>query len=108
LPLEKSLDTFDLARLPNKIVQQIRSFLDGQFLDRTENILAIGNLGSGKTHLLCAIGQAIVQQGHKVYFTVRFPCGHGTASNDSYLLRYLRIGRRPHKLIIDLAVLSND
>lgn len=69
LPLEKSLDTFDLARFPNKIVQQIRSLLDGQFLGRTENILAFGNPGSGKTHLLCAIGQALVQQGHKVYFS---------------------------------------
>lgn len=69
LPLEKSLDTFDLGRLPNKIVQQIRSLLDGQFLRRTENVLAFGNPGSGKTHLLCAIGQALVQQGHKVYFS---------------------------------------
>ena len=66
LPLEKSLD---LGRLPNKIVQQIRSLLDGQFLRRTENVLAFGNPGSGKTHLLCAIGQALVQQGHKVYFS---------------------------------------
>ena len=56
LPLEKSFDTFELTRLPAKIVQQIRSLLDGQFLARTENILAFGNPGSGKTHLLCAIG----------------------------------------------------
>ncbi len=69
LPLEKSLDTFDLTRLPAKIVQQIRCLLDGQFLARTENILAFGNPGSGKTHLLCAIGQELVQQGHPAYFS---------------------------------------
>ncbi len=69
LPLEKSLDTFDLTRLPPKIVQQIRCLLDGQFLARTENILAFGNPGSGKTHLLCAIGQELVQQGHPAYFS---------------------------------------
>ena len=69
LPLEKTLDTFDLTRLPAKIVQQIRSLLDGQFLARTENILAFGNPGSGKTHLLCAIGHELVQQGHPVYFS---------------------------------------
>lgn len=69
LPLEKSLETFDLTRLPAKIVQQIRCLLDGQFLARTENIIAFGNPGSGKTHLLCAIGQELVQQGHKVYFS---------------------------------------
>ena len=69
LPLEKSLDNFDLTRLPNTLVQQVRSLLDGQFLGRTENILAFGNPGSGKTHLLCAIGQALIQKGHKVYFS---------------------------------------
>jgi DNA replication protein DnaC len=72
LPLEKSLDTFELTRLPAKIVQQIRSLLDGQFLGRTENILAFGNPGSGKTHLLCAIGQELVKLGHPVYFST---CG---------------------------------
>lgn len=71
LPLEKSLDTFDLTRLPNKLVQQVQVLLDGQFLGRTENILAFGNPGSGKTHLLCAIGQALIREGHAVYFS---PC----------------------------------
>jgi len=69
LPLEKGLQTFDLTRLPAKIVQQIKSLLEGAFLARTENILAFGNPGSGKTHLLCAIGRELVQQGHKVYFS---------------------------------------
>ena len=69
LPLEKSLETFDLTRLPNKLLQQVRTLLDGQFLGRTENILAFGNPGSGKTHLLCAIGQALVRQGYQVYFS---------------------------------------
>jgi len=32
------------------------------FLDRQENILAFGNPGSGKTHLLCAIGQELIMQ----------------------------------------------
>jgi len=69
LPLEKSLSAFELPRLPSKIVQQVRSLLDGQFLARTENILAFGNPGSGKTHLLCAIGQELIQLGHRVYFS---------------------------------------
>ena len=69
LPLEKSLSAFDMTRLPHKIVQQIHSLLGGQFLARTENILAFGNPGSGKTHLLCAIGQELVKLGHRVYFS---------------------------------------
>jgi DNA replication protein DnaC len=30
--------------------------LEGEFLERRENVLGFGNPGSGKTHLLCAIG----------------------------------------------------
>jgi DNA replication protein DnaC len=56
LPLEKSLETFDLKRLPSKVVAHVNALLDGSFLDRKENVLAFGNPGSGKTHLLCAIG----------------------------------------------------
>lgn len=69
LPLEKSLETFDLKRLPSKVVAHVNALLDGSFLDRTENILAFGNPGSGKTHLLCAIGQELVMQDRRVLFT---------------------------------------
>jgi len=56
LPRDKTLDAFDMGRLPRRISQQVRSLLYGSFLARRENILAFGNPGSGKTHLLCAIG----------------------------------------------------
>jgi DNA replication protein DnaC len=71
LPLEKTLASFDLKRLPRKVLQQVRTLLEGSFLDRCENCLAFGNPGSGKTHLLCAIGQELIAQGRRVYFT---PC----------------------------------
>ncbi len=38
LPLEKSLQNFDLKRLPAKAARQVRTLLDGSFLDRKENI----------------------------------------------------------------------
>jgi len=69
LPLEKTLASFDLKRLPAKLRQQVRTLLDGSFLDRRENLLAFGNPGSGKTHLVCAIGLELIQAGRAVYFT---------------------------------------
>jgi len=69
LPLEKSLETFDLKRLSSKVVAHVNALLDVSFLDRTENVLAFGNPGSGKTHLLCAIGQELVLQDRRVLFT---------------------------------------
>ena len=54
LPLEKSLEAFDTRRLPPKAARQMRTLLDGGFLERTENVLVFGNPGSGKTHMLQA------------------------------------------------------
>jgi DNA replication protein DnaC len=69
LPLEKSLDAFDAKRLPPKAVRQMRSLLDGSFLERTENVLVFGNPGSGKTHLLQAVSQELVRRGRRMLFT---------------------------------------
>ena len=71
IPCEKTLEALDLKRFGRKITLQVRALLDGGFIDRRENILAFGNPGSGKTHMLCAIGQALIQAGRPVYFT---PC----------------------------------
>jgi DNA replication protein DnaC len=68
LPLEKGWPALDLKRLPAKVVQQARTLLDGSFLDRCENVLAFGPPGSGKTHLLCALGQELVRTGRRVLF----------------------------------------
>ena len=65
LPLEKSMDNFDLKRLPIKIVQQVKALQEGGFLNRNENVLAFGNPGSGKTHLLCGIGQYLIRRYEK-------------------------------------------
>jgi DNA replication protein DnaC len=69
LPLEKNLATFDLKRLPAKVVQQVRTLLTGEFVGRRENVLMFGAVGSGKTHLLCAIAQELVRQGRRAYFS---------------------------------------
>lgn len=69
LPLEKNLQSFEMKRLPKKVVHQAKVLLDGSFLGRQENVLAFGNPGSGKTHLLCAVGQELVQQGHRMYYS---------------------------------------
>lgn len=71
LPLEKSMEAFDRRRLPAKVDALVSVLLEGSFLDRTENVLAFGNPGSGKSHLLCAIGQEMIYLGRRVFFR---PC----------------------------------
>ena len=87
LPLEKDLAGFDLKRLPAKVVRQVRTLLDGTFVDRKENLLAFGKPGSGKTHVLCAIGQELIRHGRKVYF-----------STCSLMVQELLIAKRDLKL----------
>ena len=69
LPLEKSLETFDLKRLPAKLARQVQSLREGSFVDRKENLLAFGKVGSGKTHLLCGLAQEQARAGRRVLFT---------------------------------------
>jgi DNA replication protein DnaC len=70
LPLEKSLESFDLKRLPAKARRQLRTLLDGGFLGRKENVLVFGNPGSGKSHFLTALAQElVVTQERKMHFT---------------------------------------
>ena len=69
LPMEKTLENFDLKRLPLRIRQQVKILQEGSFVDRTENLLAFGNPGSGKTHLLCGLCHELARQGRRVYFS---------------------------------------
>lgn len=68
LPLEKNLQSFDNKRLPGKTKGILNQLLDGSFVRRKENLLVFGNPGSGKTHLLCGIGQELINKGFKVLF----------------------------------------
>lgn len=58
----------DMKRLPAKASHQVRSLLEGDFVDRHENVLVFGNPGSGKTHIVGAIGQELVRSGRRALF----------------------------------------
>jgi DNA replication protein DnaC len=68
LPPSKTFDNFYKKRLPSKVANHLNVLINGSFLNRSENILAFGNPGSGKTHLLCAIGHALIEKGKRVLF----------------------------------------
>ena len=69
LPLEKNLETFELKRLPQKVNRQIKTLIQGDFINHNENLLIFGNPGSGKTHLVCALAQELVRQDKRIYFS---------------------------------------
>jgi len=67
-PVLKTLDTFDFNAQPgiNKIL--LRELMRGEYLEGHENILFLGNPGTGKTHLATALGHAACAQGKRVKF----------------------------------------
>lgn len=67
-PLLKTIDSFDFASQKSINEPLIRELLRCQFIDQHENVLLIGNSGTGKTHLATALGFAACCQGYKVRF----------------------------------------
>lgn len=68
LPREKTLATFEQDRLPKKVRALLPTLCEGSFLSRAECLLAFGNPGTGKTHLLCGIAHELIKHGHSVLF----------------------------------------
>lgn len=67
-PLVKTLDSFDFAAQSSINEPLIRELVRGEFLLKKENILLLGNPGTGKTHLATALGFAACQRGYAVRF----------------------------------------
>ena len=70
-PVLKTLDAFDFDAQPSINRQLVLELIRGEYLDRRENVLLIGNSGTGKTHLATALAFAACHQARRVrFFTV--------------------------------------
>jgi len=67
-PVVKTLDTFDFSAQPSINDALIRELMRGEYVENRENVLLIGNSGTGKTHLACALAFAACSQGRRVRF----------------------------------------
>ncbi len=54
----KSFDTFDFAALPSLNKLLVLELARGEYILRRENVIALGNSGTGKTHIALALGLA--------------------------------------------------
>jgi DNA replication protein DnaC len=68
-PITKTVDTFAFDAQPSINDSLVRELLRGDYIAARENVLLIGNSGTGKTHLATALGFAACAQGRKVRFT---------------------------------------
>jgi DNA replication protein DnaC len=67
-PVIKTIDTYEFSAQPSINEALIRELLRGEYLDKRENVLLIGNPGTGKTHLASALAFSACAQGRKVRF----------------------------------------
>ena len=111
LPLGKNLDSFDRKRLPLRIDMQLSALLDGSFLKRAENLLVFGNPGSGKTHLVCALGHQLVSDGYRVLFKSTHALVQEllSAKRDLKLPRFLKqLGKYQALILDDIGYIQQD
>ena len=94
-PAVKSLDSFQFTAIPSLNKSLVLELARCAYVEGRENIIALGNSGTGKTHIAIALGLAACQKGLSVGFV--------TASTLVHDLLEARDERRVQKLKRSLA-----
>jgi DNA replication protein DnaC len=67
-PAVKTLESFDFTVLPHLPKPEVVSLARGDFIRRRENVVCLGNSGTGKTHMAIALGISAIAAGYRVRF----------------------------------------
>jgi len=102
-PAVKSLDSFDFKVIASLNKSLVRELARCEYIDRRENIIAVGNSGTGKTHVALGLGLAACQKGLAVGFTTAASLVHDLteARDEKCLLRLQRQLSKLKLLIVD-------
>ena len=102
-PAVKSLDTFDLPAIPSVNKAMVIELARCEYIQRRENVIAVGNSGTGKTHMALGLGLAACQRGVSVGFTTAAALVHELmeARDERRLLNLQRQLSRLNLLTID-------
>ena len=68
-PVVKSLDSFDFTAIPKLNKMQVLELARCEWIERRENVIALGPSGTGKTHVALGLALAACQKGLSVGFT---------------------------------------
>lgn len=102
-PATKSLDSFVFTAIPSLNKMLVLELARCEYILRRENIIALGNSGTGKSHVALGLGLAACQRGFSVVFTTAAQLVHRLmeARDEKRLLRLQRELQAARLLIID-------
>ena len=102
-PSTKSLDSFDFKIMPSLNKPLTMDLARCDYVDRHQNIIALGPSGTGKTHIALGLGLAACQRGLKVRFTTAAALVHDLieAQDERRLQRLQKQLTSQNLLIID-------
>ena len=102
-PAVKSLDTFDFLAIPSVNKALVMELARCEYTQRRKNVIAVGNSGTGKTHIALGLGLAACQRGMSVGFTTAAGLVHELmeARDERRLPKLQRQLSRLNLLIID-------
>ena len=91
-PTVKSLDSFEFAAIPSLNKTLVLELARCEYVARRENVIAVGNSGTGKTHIALGLGLAACQKGLSVGFVTAAALVHELieARDEKRLLRLQR------------------
>jgi DNA replication protein DnaC len=102
-PAVKSLDSFEFPAIPSLNKTLVLELARCEYVARRENVIAVGNSGTGKTHIALGLGLAACQKGLSVGFITAAALVHELieARDEKRLLRLQRQLAGYKLLIID-------
>ena len=103
LPYARTLSEYDFLRLPSLPKEQILSLAQGDFLRRRENLVLLGNSGTGKTHVAIGVAASCIAAGYAVRFTTALTLAQELllAQDEHRLPRVLKSYDRYDLVVVD-------
>lgn len=102
-PAVKSLDSFDFKAIPSLNKMMVLELARCDWIERRENVIALGPSGTGKTHVALGLGLMACQKGMPVSFVTAASLIHELmeARDEKRLLRLQRQLAKVKLLILD-------
>lgn len=102
-PAHKTVESFDFALLPTLPKPKVLALAEGSFVRAKENVICLGDAGTGKTHIAIGLGISAIQAGYRVRFVSAISLAQEllAAQQEYRLPRYLRTWQKVDLVVLD-------